>query len=67
MKPLGALIGFALGLHVTTTVFTSFFSRISLAPALEKGLSIFIGLLIITVFAFYGTYCVSHSTKMRKD
>lgn len=67
MKPLGALIGFALGLHVTTAVFATFFSRISLAPDLEKGFSVLVGLIIITGFAFYGNYCISYSTKMRKD
>ena len=58
-KWVGALIGFALGLYVASTVFITFFSEYSFVTNFDKGIVIFIYLLVVGAFSFFGVYCMS--------
>ncbi len=57
-KAVGALIGFATGLYVASTVFTTFFSENPLALH-SYGAGIILTLFaVVAFFSFFGLYCM---------
>jgi hypothetical protein len=57
-KAVGALIGFATGLFVASTLFTTFFSENHLTTNFFGGSVIFILFVVVAFFSFFGLYCM---------
>jgi hypothetical protein len=67
-KAVGALIGFATGLYVASTLFINLFSENTLAAHFYGGSIIFILLAVIAFFSFFGFYCMpSDHSKNRRN
>ena len=58
-KLFGALIGFALGFYVASTLLTTIFCTKSFATNLDIGGLIVVYSSIITGFSFFGVHCMS--------
>jgi hypothetical protein len=58
---IGALIGLSLGINVASFMFFNLFSGIFFTTNFEKAFVILILLTIVTIFSFFGIYCVTHS------
>jgi hypothetical protein len=58
-KLFGTLIGFALGLYVASALFITFFSGNSFVTIFDKGGVIFVFLIVVGVFSFFGVHCMS--------
>ena len=65
-KLVGALIGFASGLYVASALFITFFSGNSFATNFDKGSVIFVFLIVVGVFSFFGVHCMSDNDHFKK-
>jgi hypothetical protein len=67
-KVVGALIGFATGLFVASNLFTTFFSKNSLTLNFYGGSVIFVFLVVVAFFSFFGLYCIpDNNSKDKKE
>jgi hypothetical protein len=65
-KAVGALVGFAIGLYVASTLFTTFFSENFFATNFYGGSIIFILLVVVAFFSFFGFCCMPNTDSKKR-
>jgi len=59
------LIGFASGLYMASTFFNVFFSENSFSVSFGNESSIFVFLIVVLIFSFFGVHCMSDNNKSK--
>jgi hypothetical protein len=64
---IGIPIGFASGLHLASTLFITLFSGGSFVVHQGKESIIFVFLILVSIFSFFGVHCMSDNSQSKTE